>query len=307
MGNNTFKGLIASPYTAFQKDYSLNLSIIPQYQKFLKKNGAKGAFIASTTGEGLSLTPAEHFHLTKAWVDASDDDFKITVSVGADSIAQSQNYARQASMIGADAIAILLPGYYQPNNIRALIDSFLAIAKTVPDIPVYYYHIPSYTGIEFPVNQFLQALVTAAPNFAGVKFSSKDFVDFQICCSHWAEHLDIFSGFDESLIHGILAGSNGAVGSTFNYMTPLYVQIVRAMDQGNIYRARSYQDRAVQVIDLMEKFGGLHIAGKTILSKVSGIDFGPFRLPLVALDFVQERELLKKLEKIGFFEFSSMP
>lgn len=307
MPNNPFKGLVAAPYTAFNEDFSLNLQDVPRYQNFLQKNGVKGAFIAGTTGEGLSLTPAEHFHLAKAWVEASPDDFNIIVSVGASSIQQSQSYAYQARVIGADAIAVLFPGFFKPADIEALITSFKAIASVVPEIPVYYYHIPKYTGIDFPVNQFMAALISGVPNFVGVKFSSTDFLDFQTCCSHWADHLDIFSGYDELLMHGILAGGNGAVGSTYNYLTPLYLQIIKAMERGDIYKARKFQERSIQAVTLMEEFSGATVAGKAIVSQISGIDLGPLRLPLVALSEERKNELYQRLEEIGFYEYCCLP
>lgn len=61
------QGLISAPFTPFDNMGELNLSLIPDYYKFLKSNGVTGAFICGSTGEGVSLTLAEKKAVAEAW------------------------------------------------------------------------------------------------------------------------------------------------------------------------------------------------------------------------------------------------
>ena len=56
-------GLIAAPHTPFNSDFSLNLDCVPKQAAHLVATGVKGAFVAGTTGESLSLTTNERIDL----------------------------------------------------------------------------------------------------------------------------------------------------------------------------------------------------------------------------------------------------
>lgn len=68
------EGLIAAPFTLRDKNGNLNLSIIPEYYRFLKQNGVDGAFIRGSTGEGVSLTMHEKKIVCKSWSEATHSD-----------------------------------------------------------------------------------------------------------------------------------------------------------------------------------------------------------------------------------------
>ena len=50
------QGLISAPFTPFDSNGKLDVSLIPAYYAFLKRNGITGAFINGSTGEGVSTT-----------------------------------------------------------------------------------------------------------------------------------------------------------------------------------------------------------------------------------------------------------
>ena len=73
------QGLISAPFTPFDSNGKLDVSLIPAYYAFLKRNGITGAFINGSTGEGVSTTLAEKKAVAQAWADCSnhDADFKV--------------------------------------------------------------------------------------------------------------------------------------------------------------------------------------------------------------------------------------
>ena len=116
---------------------------------------------------------------------------------------------------------------------------------------------------------------------------------------------NVMFGRDEIMLTALALGARAAVGSTYNYMSPLYLRIIDAFESGDIESARADQSRAIEVVSLLHKYGGG--AGKAIM-KITGVDCGPVRPPLRNLSDEQQAELRSDLERIGFFDYcSKMP
>ena len=61
------KGLIAAVHTPMNDDFSVNYDAASRQAEHLAGNGATGVFVSGTTGESLSLTPAERVKLFEVW------------------------------------------------------------------------------------------------------------------------------------------------------------------------------------------------------------------------------------------------
>jgi dihydrodipicolinate synthase/N-acetylneuraminate lyase len=110
------------------------------------------------------------------------------------------------------------------------------------------------------------------------------------------ERLTLF-GRDELLLAGLDAGAAGAIGSTYNYMAPIYRRLVAAWAAGDRLQAKQLQARATAIIDVMIRHGGLP-AGTQIMG-LSGIDCGPVRSPLANLAVTAARQLRDELIAAG--------
>jgi N-acetylneuraminate lyase len=181
------QGLIAAPFTPMHQDGSLNLSLIPDYYRMLKANGINGAFICGSTGEGVSMTAKEKMAVAEAWAvfSKNDTDFKVMTLLGGTSITDCKELAKHAEGIGLYGVSFTAPFYFEPVDITMLAKACIAVAEAVPDIPFYYYHIPVLTGVNFPMISLLKELDDNLPNFAGIKYTHEDFMDF-LSCLHFA-------------------------------------------------------------------------------------------------------------------------
>lgn len=270
-------GLIAAPHTPFHEDGSVNLDIIPKQAAWLVKNGVTGAFICGTTGEGSSLTTQERLSIAERWVQSAST-LKVIVHAGHNSLADSKTIASHAQKMGAHAIAAIAPGFFRPATIHDLVDFNAAIAAAAPELPFYFYHMPAMTGVNFPVIDFLAAAASRIPNLAGVKFTHENLMDYRQCVQFAGGKYDILFGRDEILLAALAMGAQGAVGSTYNFAAPLYLQVIDAFHKGDLVTARKFQDEAIEVISAFARLGG-PAAGKAIM-KMHGIDCGPVRPPL---------------------------
>lgn len=305
MTKQHLKGLIAAPFTPMREDGTINTSIIPLYYKSLKVNGVTGAFICGSTGEGVSLSMDEKKAITEAWVNAArgDDHFNIMLFLGGTCIADCIELARHAKDTGVYAISFTSPFYFKPANAAGLAAACLEVARTVPDMPFYYYHIPVLTGVHISMYDLLREVDGKIPNFAGIKYTHEDFMDFLSCLLFQNKKYDMLWGRDENMLSALVLGTQGAVGSTYNYAAPLYNKLIAAFEQNNLEEARSLQMQAINMIRLLGKYGGI-ATGKAFM-KMIGLDCGGFRLPvknMTAADF----ELFRKdVAALGFERYCS--
>ena len=301
-----FHGLIAAPFTPMHQNGELNLSLIPVYYQFLKRNGVKGAFINGSTGEGVSMTAKEKMKVTEAWAAATkqDKDFKVMALLGGTSIADCKELAMHARQSGIYAVSFTAPFYFKPPSVKELAECCIEIANTVPDMPFYYYHIPVLTGVGYPMISLLKEVDGKLQNFAGIKYTHEDFMDFLSCLQFQNNKYDMLWGRDENMLPSLAVGAKAAVGSTFNYAAPLYYQIMDAFEKGDLKTAQALQQKSIDMIALLGKYGGI-ATGKAYM-KLVGMDCGKFRLPVKNMSDAAFENFKADTEAIGFSGFCSV-
>lgn len=299
------QGLIAAPFTPMHKDGSLNLSIIPSYHKMLKANDVKGAFICGSTGEGVSMSVKEKKAVAEAWAACTKDDadFIVMPLLGGTCLADCKELALHAREIGLDAVSFTAPFYFKPANAEMLAQCCMEVASAVPDMPFYYYHIPVLTGVNFPMFDLLKAIDGKVPNFAGIKYTHEDFMDFLSCINFKNGKYDMLWGRDENMLPALAVGAKAAVGSTFNYAAPLYYNLIDAFNSGDLQKAQLLQQQSIDMIRLLGKYGGI-ATGKAYM-KLIGLDSGEFRLPVKNMTNEQFEFFINDVEKLNFSSYCS--
>lgn len=298
----TLRGLVAATHTPFHSDGSLNLLAVDNQAEHLRASGVETAFIGGTTGESSSLTLDERRALTGRWMKVvPGSHLRVVVHVGANCLADARNLAAQAQELGASAVAALSPSYFKPANADALVDSMAQIAEAAPDLPFYYYEIPALTALTVSPSQFLAKAADRIPNLAGIKFTSNNLMEFQLCRQFQDGAFDIPFGYDEVLLAGLSLGAKGAVGSTYNFAAPIYLRLIKAFEAGDFETARKEQFRSVQFISALVSRGFMGSA-KAVMEML-GVEVGPPRLPNTALSPEQFAALRKDLETMGFFDW----
>ena len=305
MSFQKIEGLVAAPFTPMDAQGKINTEVIPAYYSFLKSNKVTGAFICGSTGEGVSMTTNEKKQVASAWAAATknDQDFKVMLFLGGTSIADCKELALHAKEIGLYAISFTAPFYFKPANVDMLAKACAEVAAVVPDMPFYYYHIPVLTGVNFAMYDLLQAVNDLVPNFAGIKYTHEDFMDFLSCIHYNNGKYDMLWGRDENMLSALVLGTKGAVGSTFNYAAPLYYDMIAAFETNDLKKAQMLQQQSIDMIRLLGKYGGIS-TGKAFL-KLVNIDCGEFRLPVKNMDAAQFELFKQDVDAVGFHRFKS--
>lgn len=273
-------GLIAAPPTAFRADGCVDLNAVRPMADHLHGQGVSAVFVNGTTGEGASLTIEERQQLVAVWRRVLPTGMKLFVHVGHNAIGEACGLARHAVAEGADAIAAIAPGYFRPDGISGVTDWCAQIAAAAPSLPFYYYHMPSISGLSLSVTEFLDHASARIPNLAGVKFTHENMADYLTARTGHGGRFDVLWGRDEMLLGALAMGAEGAVGSTYNVMAPLYVEMIEAFHRADWARARNLQAQCIGVINAMVATGNFFAALKWIL-RAQGVPILPtVRLPL---------------------------
>ena len=268
-------GLIAPPFTALDEDGSLNLSPIEKQAELLVANRVAGVFLCGTTGESVSLTTAERMQLAERWQAAAGTSLKVIVHVGAASLIDCRTLAAHAQQIGVAAVACFAPFFFKPGSVADLVAFEAEVATAARGLPFYFYHIPSMTGVSFPVAEFFRAAAGRIPNLAGAKFTFENLMDFAECVRLDDGRYNVLFGRDELMLAGLALGARGAIGTTFNFAAPIFHRLIAAFQRGDLAAAQAEQGRANAMIGAFNRFGGLP-AGKAMM-KMIGLDCGPPR------------------------------
>ena len=151
--------------------------------------------------------------------------------------------------------------------------------------------------------RFAAAARTRIPNFRGIKYTHLDVLDFQACVREHGDAMQLYWGCDEALITGLALGANGAVGSTYNFATPIYHRLIAAHAAGDVATARTLQSQAAALVDLLASHNYMAAAKATM--KYLGVDVGTVRCPMPKLAGVSDAKLIADLDQFGLKDLRS--
>jgi len=285
-----------------QEDGSLNLAQIPPIVDYLIGAGLTGLYVCGATGEGPSLSSEERRAVAAAYVKAVAGRLTVIVQIGHNSLTEARDLASHAESIGADAISAMPPLCYKFTSVKTLIDCLAHIADAAPTLPLFYYHIPLVTSMNFDMVEFLREGGRRLPNLAGIKYTHSALEEYQTCLQIENQRFQILFGRDEMLLAALAVGAKGAIGSTYNLAGPLYRKVIEAFERGDLEEARKCHTLAVEMIRICFRYRGLP-AFKAAM-KLLGLDCGPNRLPLETLSPHETKALRQELDNIGFFDWA---
>lgn len=300
MKHEHIEGLIAAAFTPFHEDGSLNLDLIPALTDKLVKDGLRGIFVCGSNGEGPNMTTEERMQVAAAFVKAANKRLLIIVHVGHSSIAESRKLAAHAAQIRADAFSSVAAFYFKPASVQVLADCMAEIASAAPELPFYYYHIPTLTGVGMDMMDFLQIAGNRIPNLVGIKYTASTIQEYQSCFNYDNGRFDVLFGFDELLLPALAVGARGAIGSTYTFAASQYLQTKSYFESGDIKAAQQQHLFMVEVIRIFAKYPS--IPAQKAIMKMLGWDLGPCRLPLTTFSQAQYDQLYKELDALSFFK-----
>ncbi|MGH9630616.1 MAG: dihydrodipicolinate synthase family protein [Bryobacteraceae bacterium] len=287
-----FEGVVPAVVTPFTSDERFSASAMESLLERLYTAGCHGVYVCGQTGEGL-LQPLEmRQQVAEVSLKNSPKGKSVIVHAGAARTEDAISLVRHASKIGVHAVSSLPPaGNYTFEEIRAYYEALSAAS----DVPVLVYFFPEMSPAIRSTEQILD--LCSIPNVVGLKFT--DFDLFKLSLIQRGGHV-IYNGRDEIFAAGLLMGACGGIGSFYNLVPRLFVEVYEHSRSGRWNEARMVQDRINDLIAIGLEYP-LFPAIKTIL-RWSGIDCGPCLAPRRSLTEAEEHDLRLALRRREFDE-----
>jgi N-acetylneuraminate lyase len=256
----------------------------------LYQRGVGGLYVTGSTGEGVYLDFAIRRRLVELAVSLSRGRGSVVVHVGAIQAAAALELAEHAARAGADAVSSIPPfvGGYSWEEVRAFYER---LARNSP-LPVVAYHIPGLTGQNHGVARLAELL--EVPNICGFKFTDPNFYAMQRLLTRFRDDQILYNGQDEALALGLQVGAHGGIGTTYNFMPELILEIAAHCAAGRFPEAVAAQRRANDIIEALLSFQPL-AATKQILVWQGLIEHPTCAFPRSGLSAPQVRQLRELL------------
>ena len=289
------RGILPALVTPFTDNLELDVSKVEPLVAGLLKTDITGFFVCGGTGEGRVMTVPERKAMGEAAVKSVAGKVPVILHVGGTTTDEAVALAAHAPTVGAAAVASVAPAD-RPNDLAAAVKHYTAIGEA-SDLPFYVYWLASDADRSISAGQFLSAMA-GVPNFSGIKFTDTNFYLFQQLVDLSDGKLNAITGPDEMCAAGMIMGSDGAIGSTYNIMPEIYCGMYKAFHEGRVQDAMDAQVRANRVISILISIGVL--AGVKAMLGWRGLPVGPPRPPNNQLTIDQESRLRSAIDALDF-------
>lgn len=285
-----FEGIVPAVVTPLDGEGGLNSRSLERLLGRLYAAGSAGLYVCGQTGEGLQLPLEVREQAVEVAVAQTPAGRSVIAHVGAGSTADAVRLAKHARRAGAHAVSSLPPGSaYSFEEVRGYYEVLAGSAE----LPVLVYYFPEFSASIRTVDQVLD--LCAIPGVIGLKFTDFDLYRMSIISK---AGYTIYNGRDEVLAAGLLMGAQGGIGSFYNLIPELFVDLYGHARAGRWSEARAEQDRINDLIRAVLQFP-LLAAIKCLLGW-SGIDCGAPVPPRRALRAEEEGALREAVRGAGF-------
>ena len=288
-----FKGVIPAVLTVFDKEENIDEVGMRQLVSFLIDKGVNGLYLTGSTGEGFTMTSEERKKVVEIVIDETAGRVPVVVHVGAIGTKISIDLAKHAESVGADGISSVPPFYWKFNE-NQIIKYYEDIASSC-SIPMIVYNVPLVGLLGMNAIKRLAKI----ENVKGIKYTALSQYEITQIKDEVGEEFLVYSGADEMAMSGLIAGADGIVGSFYNIMTELFINIYDAVKNKDLDEAQRLQKQAVEVIMYALQLPSFY-AGMKVILKWMGINAGYCRRPFENLteeDEVKFKEGFKKLKE----------
>ena len=197
--------------------------------------------------------------------------------------------ASHAISLGLEALAVMPPSFFRPQNESQTADYIVEIAKKFPKIAIYYYHFPAMTNVRINLSKMLEIANKEAPNIVGAKFSDIDMVDLGSCAT---KGFNILVGNDGLFLAGLVSGASGLIAIQCNYNAAFPLEIWNSFQKGDLKTSMKTQEKSREFVNLVKSFGITGATTKEATKYLRGLDTGTVRLPQKGFS-EKEREVFK--------------
>ena len=292
MKNTVFTGVgtaIVTPMNANGVDYEAFGRLID----WQIEEGINCLVVAGTTGEGSTLTDAEHKEVLRFSMERVAGRVPVVAGTGSNDTAYAIELTKYACEIGCDAMLLVTP-YYNKATQRGLIESFTAIADASTK-PCILYNVPSRTGCNLTPASC--AILAKHENIVGIKEASGNISQIAEIAALTKGEFDIYSGNDDQIVPILSLGGKGVISVLSNILPKKTVEICDKFFAGDVAGSRDLQ------LELLPLVNSLFCEVNPIPAKAAtaAMGFGEnyVRLPLTTMEPENEEKMRTLMREQG--------
>src|ERR1700760_1893281 len=217
MPETKLRGVIAAVATPVNEDGSPDTARATKLARFLIDNGCDGLNVLGTTGEATSCSLEERKRVMDAYKAAGLPLDRMMVGTGAAATADAVALTRYAAELGFAGALVLPPFYYKgvpDDGLVAYIDTIVQATAQRP-IPIYLYHYPQQSGLNWHVGLVKRLLDTFGTRIVGLKDSSGD-MNYAREAAAISKSFDVFPSTEAVLLDARAGAFAGCISATAN-------------------------------------------------------------------------------------------
>lgn len=293
----TFRGSMTALATPF-KNGALDEEAYRSFCAFQIENGTDVLVPMGTTGEAVTMTPAERARAVRIAVEAaSGGKAKVVGGAGSNSTQDTIDGMKMVREAGADGALIVTPYYNKPTQ-AGLVEHYRAIARAHPGFPIVAYNVPGRTGVDL-LPETVQRLADI-PEVVALKEATASMIRTIDLVEKLGSRITLLSGDDFTVAPFIACGGEGVISVSSNVAPRQMSDLVKAARANDFAKARELQVRLnalhrllfVESNPIPVKWA-LHLMGK----------FGPeIRLPLTQMTEGNAAKLKEELQRLGMLQ-----
>ncbi len=288
-----FEGIYTPVVTPYHSDFSIDESAFASAIEFLIAAGVSGIIVAGTTGEYYAQSSDERVAMMKLAKEIIAGRTSFIVGTGAIRTEDCIFFAEQARAIDADALLVSTPPYAYPTG-REIALHALAIDRAA-NLPIMLYNYPGRMCVNMDEDTLDR--LGRSPNFCAIKESSGDPNRLHMLAREYP-HIQLSCGMDDQALEFFAWGARSWVCAGSNFAPEAHIALHRACAvEGNFDKGRRIMSAMLPLMRVLEQ-GGKFVQCIKHGVTLRGIDAGPPRRPLQALNKDEKRELAEVIRTL---------
>ena len=287
-----FQGVATALITPLTKD-GVDYPNLKKLIDWQIEQGINALVICGTTGEGATLSDAEHRQVLDFAVKAVAGRVPVIAGTGSNDCAYAIDLTKYACQIGCDAMLVVTP-YYNKATQKGLIATFTAIADASTK-PIILYNVPSRTGVA--IEPATYAALADHPNIAAIKEANGNISKIVETADLVGDKLDIYSGNDDQIVPVLACGGKGVISVLSNVVPKETVELCNKFFAGDVAGAMQMQKKYLPLTNAL--FSEVNPIPAKAAMAAMGFCEDYLRLPLTSMEDAHKAVLLECMRNVG--------
>ena len=257
------------------------------------EQGIDALVIAGTTGEGSTLSDAEHREVLRYSAERIAGRVPMIAGTGSNDAAYAVDLSRFACEVGADALLTVTP-YYNKATQNGLVRMFSELADAVSK-PLILYNVPSRTGVN--IEPATYARLADHPNIAGIKEANGNISKIVETKALVGDRLTLYSGNDDQIVPIMAMGGKGVISVLSNLLPAKTSDLCARCLAGDFAAGAAMQTELLPLINALF----CEVNPIPVKAAMAAMGFcGPeLRLPLTPMEEPHREKLLTLMREQG--------